>query len=198
MNEQLAAIRARREAALSVNPRTAAASSVYSIPVLYATSRYLPKEAIDKAARLAEFVNAAPGDIDTLLAEVERLTALDETRRRLQDDAQVIAVEARRKEADAVVALAALTAERDNARGQVEALTFERDQVRAAWHKALDQVAREQELTRQAMKRALELNRTAQQYNAVVRSAFTPEQWMAAAAVAQERYPNVFDKEPHP
>jgi len=91
-----------------------------------------------------------------------------------------------------------LTAERDNARGQVEALTFERDQVRAAWHKALDQVAREQELTRQAMKRALELNRTAQQYNAVVRSAFTPEQWMAAAAVAQERYPNVFDKEPHP
>ena len=77
-------------------------------------------------------------------------------------------------------------------------MTFERDQVRAAWHKALDQVAREQELTRQAMKRALELNRTAQQYNAVVRSAFTPEQWMAAAAVAQERYPNVFDKEPHP
>jgi chromosome segregation ATPase len=91
-----------------------------------------------------------------------------------------------------------LTAERDNARGQVEALTFERDQVRAAWHKALDQVAREQDVTRQAMKRALELNRTAQQYNAVVRSAFTPEQWMAAAAVAQERYPNVFDKEPHP
>ena len=77
-------------------------------------------------------------------------------------------------------------------------MTFERDQVRAAWHKALDQVAREQELTRQAMKRALELNRTAQQYNAVVRSAFTPEQLMAAAAVAQERYPNVFDKEPHP
>ena len=91
-----------------------------------------------------------------------------------------------------------LTAERDNARGQVEALTFERDQVRAAWYKALGQVAREQDITRQTMKRALDLNRTAQQYNAVVRSAFTPEQWMAAAAVAQERYPNVFDKEPHP
>lgn len=88
-----------------------------------------------------------------------------------------------------------LTAERDSARGRVEALTFERDQVRQAWHKALDQVAREQELTRQAMKRALELNRTAQQYNAVVRSAFTPEQWMAAAEVARERYPNVFDQE---
>ena len=91
-----------------------------------------------------------------------------------------------------------LTAERNSLQGRVESLTFERDQVSKAWHKALDQVAQEQNVTRQAMKRALELNRTAQQYNAVVRSAFTPEQWMAAAEVAKERYPHVFDAEQVP
>ena len=70
MNEQLAAIKARRDAALPVNPHTMAASSTRSIPTLFVAEQYPNTEAMYKATRLAEFVNAAPADIDTLLAEV--------------------------------------------------------------------------------------------------------------------------------
>jgi FtsZ-binding cell division protein ZapB len=88
-----------------------------------------------------------------------------------------------------------LTAERNSAQHHADALTWERDKVREAWHKAQEQVAREQEMTRQAFKNCLELTRSGRQYNAVIRCAMSPEQWLDAVEAAKERYPGVFDKE---
>lgn len=148
MNEQLAAIKARRAAVTTPFLEGNAGRKMQGIAQPMVTT-------VDDQHQVLAFLMAAPDDIDTLLAEVERLTALDETRRRLQDDAQVIAVEARRKEADAVVALSALTAERDERSlvaeqlsmvlhirdTQLAALTAERDALAQQLQQAQAQLA---------------------------------------------------------
>lgn len=88
--------------------------------------------------------------LSMLLAEVERLTVQNETRRQLQDDAQVLSVMAQRKEADAVAALAALTAERD-------ALTAERDQMIATtnyWKEKAHKLTAERDALREQLQQA--------------------------------------------
>lgn len=91
--------------------------------------------------------------------------------------------------------ITALTGERDKARQHAEALAYERDCARDAWRKAQDQIAREQEMTRQAFRTARAHNRSAQQYNSVIRSCMTPEQWFEAMERAKVAYPHIWNKE---
>ena len=122
MNEQLAAIRARREA---VTPGVWWVDKLQWQCVVSAPNRVIasthPYSVVHDDEPNAAFIAAAPADIDTLLAEVERLTVA------LHDDAAT-------KLGDAVL-------EASRLRREVAALTAERDALAQQLQQAQTQLA---------------------------------------------------------
>lgn len=80
---------------------------------------------------------------------------------------------------------------RDAALRNVETLSFQLDRQREALRVAQAQLAREQQATREVMKRTLELHRIVQRFHAVKRQ-LSPAQWGEAVEFAKGNHPDLF------